>query len=104
MNRNWVRLVITVGCFRGVHGRWPSTVSVHPLVLRDLKLMLSAFHWESMTSRVSIVSDTSEEATLTAEDDEGRAWKYSRDDALARRDDMRARLWLGVEPDIDLDD
>jgi hypothetical protein len=96
-DKNWVRLCAALDGFFVRYGRWPTRVRLFPGALENLRTdVLDPDAFATVTSKVELVPD---EASMLAEDDEGRAYDYGKEGFPPRSPDLPAREWLGVHPD-----
>ena len=95
-DKNWVRLCGALDGFYMRYGRWPTRVRVFPASLADLReRLLSPGALAMVESKLQLVAD---EASMVAEDDEGRSYDYGQEGFPPQRPAPRAAEWLGVEP------
>ena len=98
-DKNWVRLCAALDGFYMRYGRWPTRVRVFPAAHADLReQLLSPEALAILESKLQLVAD---EASMLAEDDEGRAYDYGKEGFPPQRPHPRAAEWLGVQPNGD---
>ena len=93
--KNFVRLCAAIEGFRERYGEWPTRVRLFPGTLENLRSLFSAMDFETLNAKVQLVSA---EASIVAEDNAGHSYDYGADGFPARRPEIRAAAWLGVQP------
>jgi hypothetical protein len=101
-DREWTRLCLAVEDFRVRYGCWPDRVRLDPECLRQIRdEILSPAAFAKVAAKIELVPE--EDATYTAEDGDGRRFRYGKDPVQGNPDDLEcpAEQWFGLPQDGD---
>ena len=100
VGKNWSRLLIAVNGFLIRYRRWPTQVRMSEAQIDDIKSVFKPETYKELISRIKLIVD--EEATVVAEDENGRQYDYGKESFPRKKRGIDSATWLGVEPDVDL--
>lgn len=94
--KNWIRLCAVIDGFRSRYQSWPSRICLDPIIHEDIKRLFTEKSLEKLTDKIKLIPMN--DATVIAEDEQGRTYDYGKDGFSSSKPDIRAKEWLGVEP------
>ena len=95
--KNWVRLCAAIDGFRSRYQSWPSKVSLDPIIHEDIENLFTEKSIQMLNGKIKLIARAN--ATVVAEDEQGKNYDYGRDGFPSSEPDIRAQDWLDVEPD-----
>ena len=95
--KNWVRLCGAINGFRSRYNAWPTRISLDPAIYEDILRLFTEKSLNKLKDNIELLSR--DNATVVAEDEQGRSYDYGKEGFPSASPDITANDWLDVHPD-----